>query len=169
MSQLTEKSKNIRKKNPIYPKLISLVSRSHCKPLKRLQTNLPLDKPLKYEETHSRPYKGDSSLLSFTSNSPPLQTTIHESTTSTYLENSVVNHEHDSDLNPMSFSTSYHPQFYSNYASDPSTMIYNSAYTYMNTSSNQIPSTSTPMHFNPYGRYQNSVYPTNNYNTASFF
>jgi hypothetical protein len=98
---------------------------------------------------------------------------IADSTTPTYLDNSVGDHEQDSESNLMNFSTSYHPQFspntfYSSYASDPSSMIYNPAYTYMNTTSNQIPSTSTPMHFNPYGRYPTSVYQTNNYN-APFF
>jgi hypothetical protein len=151
--------------------------RTNSKPLKRLQSSLPLDKPFKYDENLHRPYKSDSSLLSINSNSPPLQSTMHgvlaDSTTPTYLDNSMTNHEQDSDLNPMNFSTSYHPQFssnsfYSSYASDPSSMIYNPAYTYMGPTSNQIPTTSTPMHFHPYGRYPTSIYQTNNYNPAFF-
>jgi hypothetical protein len=68
---------------------------------------------------------------------------IADSTTPTYLDNSVGDHEQDSDINPMNFSTSYHQHFpsnsfYSSYASDPSSMIYNPAYTYMGTSSNPI-------------------------------
>jgi len=153
------------------------ICRNNSKPLKRLQSSLPLDKHLKYDENHHRPYKSDSSLLSTNSNSPPLQSTIHgvlaDSTTPTYLDNSIGDHEQDSDISPMNFSTPYHHQFasnsfYSSYASDPSSMIYNPAYTYMGTTSNQIPSTSTPMHFNPYGRYPTSVYQTNNYNTPFF-
>ncbi|CAF1661940.1 unnamed protein product [Adineta ricciae] len=149
----------------------------NAKPLKRLQTNLPSEKSLKYDENLHRPYKNDSSLLSVNSSSPPLQSTMHgaiaDSTTPTYLDNSVGDHEQDSDMNPMNFSSSYHQHFqansfYSSYASDSSPMIYNPAYTYMNSAANPIPSTSTPMHFNPYGRYPSSVYPTNNYNPAFF-
>ncbi|CAF0878895.1 unnamed protein product [Rotaria sp. Silwood1] len=156
--------------------------KSNTKPLKRLQSSLPVDKSVKYDENLHRPYKSDSSLLSINSNSPPTQSTMHaaaaDSTTSTYLDNSVGDHEQDSDINSMNFTTSYphhhhHHQFssnsfYSNYVSDPSSMIYNPAYTYMGTTSNPIPSTSTPMHFNPYGRYPTSVYQTNNYNTSFF-
>ncbi|CAF1406298.1 unnamed protein product [Adineta steineri] len=153
------------------------VKKINSKPLKRLQSCLPSDKPLKYDENLHRPYKCDSSLLSINSNSPPLQSTMHgaiaDSTTPTYLDNSVGDHEQDSDINSMNFSTSYHQHFpsnsfYSSYASDPTPMIYNPAYTYMGPTSNQIPSTSTPMHFNPYGRYPTSVYQTNNYNPSFF-
>jgi hypothetical protein len=100
---------------------------------------------------------------------------IADSTTPTYLDNTIDDHEQDSDISPMNFSTPYHHHqfasnsFYSSYASDPSSMIYNPAYTYMGPSSNQIPtSSSNPMHFNPYGRYPTSVYQTNNYNTQFF-
>lgn len=157
--------------------LFLIFNRNNSKPVKRLQSSLPLDKPLKYDENLHRPYKSDSSLLSTNSNSPPAQSTMHntlaDSTTSTYLENSGGDHEQDSEINPMHFPTSYHQQFasnsfYSNYASDPSAMLYNSAYTYMGTPSNSIPSASTRMHFNPYGRYPTAVYQANNYNTPFF-
>ena len=99
---------------------------------------------------------------------------IADSTTPTYLDNSLPDHEQDSDINPMNFSSSYHPQFssnsfYSSYASDPSSMIYNPAYTYMTPTSNQLATSSNPMHFNPYGRYPTTVYQTNNYNTPFFW
>jgi hypothetical protein len=174
-----EKSKYIDlKKKKRFFFFVFDISRNNSKPLKRLQSSLPLDKPLKYDENVHRPYKSDSSLLSINSNSPPLQSAmpgvLADSTTPTYLDNSIGDHDQDSDINPMNFSTSYHHQFasnsfYSSYVSDPSSMIYNPTYTYMGTTtSNQIPSTSTPMHFNPYGRYPTSVYQTNNYNTPFF-
>jgi hypothetical protein len=168
------RSKSIHSKEELF---VFYIFRNNSKPLKRLQSSLPLDKPLKYDENLHRPYKSDSSLLSINSNSPPIQSTMHgviaDSTTPTYLDNSIGDHEQDSDVSPMNFSTPYHHQFasnsfYSSYASDPSSMIYNPAYTYMGPPSNQIPASSTPMHFNPYGRYPTPVYQTNNYN-APFF
>ena len=146
--------------------------------MKRLQSSLPLDKSRKYDdENFHRPYKSDSSLLSINSNSPTTHSIIHgaiaDSTTSTYLDNSIGDHEHDSEIRSTNLSTTYQHQFssnsfYSNYVSDSSSMIYNPAYTYMGTTSNSIPSTSTPMYFNPYGRYPTSIYQTHNYNGSYF-
>ena len=163
----------------------SFYSRNNSKPLKRLQSSLPLDKSTKYNNNHhhSRLCKSDSSLLSTNSNSPPIHNAIADSTTSAYLDNSIGDHEQDSDttISPnkydtMNFPSTYHQhqQFpsnslYSSYTSDPSSMIYNPAYTYMGSTSGQIPSTSSSMHFTPYGRYPPSVYQTNNYTTPFFW
>jgi hypothetical protein len=155
-----------------------LFNRNPSKPLKRLQFDKP---PPKNTEDLHRPYKTDPSLLSIHSTSPPLQSTMHraiaDSTTSTYLDNSIGDHEQDSDttISPikyesMNFPPTYYHQFpsnplYSSYTSDPSSMIYNPAYSYMGSTSGQ---TSSSMHLNPYGRYPTSVYQTNNYNPPFF-
>jgi hypothetical protein len=108
--------------------------------------------------------------------------TLADSTTPTYLDNSVGDHEQDSDamISPNKFdsihlSHTYPYQFpnnalYAGYSSDPSTMMYNPAYNYIGSTSGPMPSTaaSTSMPFNPYGRYPSSVYYSNNYNPAFF-
>jgi hypothetical protein len=139
---------------------ILLFYRNTSKPLKRLQSSLPLDKSTKYDENHPRLCKSDSSLLSPDSNSPPLHNTITDLTTPTYINNSVGEHEQDSDTANFNFPPMYPHQFpYNPYPNDSSSMIYNP----------YIGSTSrSAMNFSSYGYYPTPVYQTNNYNTPFF-
>jgi hypothetical protein len=151
-------------------KTIHLLSRrNHSKPLKRLHSSLPLNKLAKPDEQTPRPYRSDSSLLTVECHhSPPFHshahTAIADSTTPTYLNHSVEDHEHqDSDalISPPRFDPYQFPShsLYSSYPSDPSTMMYNPAYSYMGSTTHEAMPT-----FNPYGRYPSAVY----YNNPSF-
>ncbi len=95
-NQHMEKSRSNFSKNP--PKIYLPFSfRNPSKSLKRLQSSLPLDKSTKSTENHHRLCKSDSSLLSTNSISPPLHSTIIDSTTPTYRNHNTVYPEPNSD------------------------------------------------------------------------
>jgi hypothetical protein len=157
---------------------VTFRSRHNAKPVKRLQTSLPLDKTTKFDDNQHRLYKSDSSLLSTTSVSPPpMSMNLIDSTTSTYLEHEGHNEPIVSPqkYDPMNFSSVYHTSFpsnafYNNYTNDRTSMMYNPAYGYMGSSTvgPMMPSASSPIPMVPYGCYSTSVYPTNNYHTSFF-
>jgi hypothetical protein len=111
---------------------IWLLFRNQSKSLKRLQSSLPLDKPTKSDEHNHRLCKSDSSLLSTTSISPPLHSTVIDSTTSTYRNTNLGYPEPNSDTIRFHFPTIYpHYQQFPSY--DPTygyypTNNYNTSY-----------------------------------------
>ncbi|CAF2376576.1 unnamed protein product [Rotaria sp. Silwood2] len=138
--------------------------KNNSKSLKRLQSTCSLNKSTKYDEKQQHLCKNDSSLLSSNSYSPPSHSTVADSTTSTYINNSIGDQEQNSDTTISNFPSIYHHQFpYNSYPNDSSSsMVYNPTYSYMGSTSGSA------MNFSSYGYYPTSVYSTNNYNTPFF-
>lgn len=169
--------------------------RNHSKSLKRLHSSSIGEKPSKYNETlpaHRTPKcesSSSSSLNGINSDSPTFPSThretIVDSTTPPYLDNSVGDHEQDSDviISPNKFETMPMPptaypsyqfppnSFYNGYSTDPSAaMLYNSSYNnYFPPTSASLPTnSSTSMPFGSYGRYPSPMYYPQNYNQSFF-
>ncbi|CAF0876608.1 unnamed protein product [Adineta ricciae] len=116
--------------------------KNSSKALKRLQSSLPLDKSTKYDDTHHRLCKSDTSLLSSNSISPPVHQPIVDST--------YGHPEPEADPTNFNFSSAYQqPLAYNTYPND-SSLLYN-------------PYIGSTMSFSPYGYYS-----SNNF-SAPFF
>ncbi|CAF5068063.1 unnamed protein product, partial [Rotaria magnacalcarata] len=136
--------------------------KNNSKSVKRLQATCASNKLTKYDEKQLL-YKNDSSLLSSNSYSPPLHSTTIDSTTSSYINNSIGDHEQNSDAPISNFPSIYQRQFsYNPYQNDPSSVFYNPTYSYLGSSSGST------INFPPYGYYPTSVYSNNNYNAPYF-
>ena len=186
---LKDFAKRIMERSMSWPNLAHLskikfsyrTCRSHSKPVKRLQSSHTSEKLIKYDENLHRTLKSDSSLSTVNSNSPPsYQSLSHEpavdSTTPTYLDNSVGDHEQDSEVNPspQKFDSSnsypyYYPPaaIYGSYSNDPQSIMYNTSYNYI-ASTSGINSPSTSMSFNSYGSYPTPAYYPPQYNPSFF-
>lgn len=156
-------------------------ARNHAKPLKRLHSGPTMEKSPKYHDNHvPRSFKTEpSESPTFPST---LRETVTDSTTPPYLDNSVGDHEQDSDviISPNKFdaatmSTAPYPyqfpshSFYNGYSSDPSTMVYNASYNnYLPSPSGSFANPSSSMPFTSYGRYPSPMYYPNNYNQPFF-